>query len=97
MAHGEYKMPGGKLVIVEFDIDDGTLCRVVVSGDFFLYPDEVLDAITAALESLPVVLPEASIAAEIAAAIPAGANLMGVTPDGIAIAVRRALQEAGQP
>ena len=97
MAHGEYKMPGGKLVVVDFEIEDGRLRRVVLSGDFFLYPDEVLDTMTAALESLPVSLSEAGIAGEVAAAIPSGASLMGVTPEGIAIAVRRALQEAGQP
>jgi lipoate-protein ligase A len=97
VAHGEYKMPGGKLVIVDFEIEDDRLRGVVLSGDFFLYPDEVLDAMTAALESLPVSLSEAGMAGEVAAAIPAGASLMGVTPEGIAIAVRRALQEAGQP
>jgi lipoate-protein ligase A len=96
VAHGEYKMPGGKLVVVDFEIEDGRLRGVVVSGDFFLYPDEVLDAMTAALESLPVSLSEAGIAEQVTAAIPAGASLMGVTPEGIAIAVRRALQEAGQ-
>ena len=97
MAHGEYKMPGGKLVIVDFEIEDDRLRGVVLSGDFFLYPDDVLDDMTAALESLPVSLSEAGIAGEVTAAIPAGASLMGVSPEGIAIAVRRALQEAGQP
>ena len=40
--HGEYKTPGGKLVRVDFDVRDGGLRDVVVSGDFFLYPDEAL-------------------------------------------------------
>ncbi|HYI24141.1 MAG TPA: biotin--protein ligase [Thermomicrobiales bacterium] len=97
MAHGEYKMPGGKLVIVEFEVDAGRLRDVVVSGDFFLYPDEVLEAITGALEHLPADLPEASYAAKVQAAIPDGATIMGVTPEGVAIAVRRALAEVGQP
>ncbi len=40
--HGEYKTPGGKLIAVDFDVIDGTLRNVVVTGDFFLYPEEAL-------------------------------------------------------
>src|SRR6266513_2495323 len=39
---GEYKTPGGKLVAVEFDVVDGRLAGVRVSGDFFLYADDDL-------------------------------------------------------
>nr|MDQ3045473.1 lipoate--protein ligase family protein [Chloroflexota bacterium] len=48
--HGEYKTPGGKLVLVDFVVEDARLREVVVSGDFFLYPDEALAEITGALE-----------------------------------------------
>lgn len=91
--HGEYKMPGGKLVIVEFAVDDGCLRDVVVSGDFFLYPDEVLVDITRALDGLPAGAEDDAVAAAVRAAISPGAEMLGVTPEGIAIAVRRALQE----
>ena len=40
--HGEYKVPGGKLVAVDLDVVDGLLSGVSVSGDFFLEPDEAL-------------------------------------------------------
>jgi lipoate-protein ligase A len=91
--HGEYKTPGGKLVAVDFEVDDGTqrLRGVMVSGDFFLYPEEALDDITQALSGLPVDTDEASITRVVAAATPAGTQLMGFSPEAIAIAVRRAL------
>src|SRR5919205_472974 len=39
---GECKTPGGKLIAVEFAVVEGHLRDVVVSGDFFLYPEEAL-------------------------------------------------------
>src|SRR3546814_17725968 len=52
-VHGEYKVPGGKLVVVDLSIVDGRMTAVQVSGDFFLEPARALDAIDAALEGLP--------------------------------------------
>ncbi len=89
--HGEYKTPGGKLVVVDFEVEDGSLRNVVVSGDFFLYPDEALEAITASLEGLPRETDEGGIAEAVRRAIPAGTEVLGTSPEGIAIAVQRAL------
>lgn len=94
--HGEYKTPGGKLVRVDFSLADDRLRQVVVSGDFFLYPDDALEAITAAVEGLSAALPESEIAAAIAAAIPAGTEWLGTSPEGLAIAIRRALTSGNQ-
>ena len=44
LLHGEYKVPGGKLVAVDLHVDEGHLTDVRVSGDFFLDPDEVRTA-----------------------------------------------------
>ncbi len=93
--HGEYKTPGGKLVVVDCELVDGYLRQVEVSGDFFLYPEESLSAITGALEGLPAHGDEHDIAQAVARAIPAGTEVLGTSPAGIAIAVRRAL--AGEP
>ena len=41
-SRGEFKTPGGKLIAVEIDVVDGELRNVVVTGDFFLYPEEAL-------------------------------------------------------
>ena len=51
--HGEYKVPGGKLVVADFDVVDDALAHVSLSGDFFLEPDEALADINAALTGLP--------------------------------------------
>ena len=51
--HGEYKVPGGKLVAVDLDVVDDRLENVAVSGDFFLDPDEALGLIDRALTGLP--------------------------------------------
>jgi lipoate-protein ligase A len=41
------KVPGGKLVVVDLDLDDGRLRDVRVSGDFFLEPDDALERMIA--------------------------------------------------
>jgi lipoate-protein ligase A len=89
--HGQYKMPGGKLVRVDVDVVDGELRDVVVSGDFFLYPDDALEQITGALVGLPSDSTEPEIAGAVSAAIPVGTEWLGSSPEALAIAVRRAL------
>lgn len=89
---GEYKTPGGKLVGVRFEQADGALRAVEVHGDFFLYPEEVLLPITAALEGAPADLDDAAYSARIAAAIPEGTEWFGSSPEALATAVRRALE-----
>ena len=36
------KVPGGKLLKVTADIDNGVLASVQITGDFFVYPEEEL-------------------------------------------------------
>jgi len=96
--HGEYKVPGGKLVVVDLEVAGGTIAAVQVSGDFFLEPDSALDAINAALRGLPADAGEQVYADAVLAGLPAGSQLFGITPEGVAIAVRRALGlAAGAP
>jgi len=89
--HGEYKVPGGKLIVVDLDIVDGSMQRVTLSGDFFLEPAEALDWMAAAIEGLPVATPAETIAERVRTAA-AAAELLGITPEGVAEAVRRATQ-----
>ncbi|GAA3920364.1 biotin--protein ligase [Luteimonas lutimaris] len=93
-VHGEYKVPGGKLVVVDLSIVDGRMAGVQVSGDFFLEPASALDTIDAALEGLPVDTGEAALAAAVGAALGRAPQLFGITPEGVAIAVRRAIDTA---
>jgi len=87
--HGEYKTPGGKLVVADFELRDGRLADVRITGDFFLYPEEALDVIAATLTGLPANAPD--MADRIAAALPAGTEMLGFSPEAIAEAVRRGL------
>lgn len=91
---GVYKVPGGKLVAVEFAVIDGALHDVVVTGDFFLYPEEALPVLSFAIEGAAVSDDRDALAARIAAAIPDNVELVGVNPEALAIAVERALHPA---
>jgi len=89
--HGEYKTPGGKLVVADFEVESERFRDVVVSGDFFLYPEEALEAITGAVEGLAVTSGEGEIAQAVEAAIPDGTEMLGFSPEAVAIALRRGL------
>ena len=51
--HGEFKVPGGKLVVVDLDVVDGLIHNFQLAGDFFLEPDTALESINAAVNGLP--------------------------------------------
>ncbi len=91
--HGEYKVPGGKLVVVDLDLDpeQKSISRASVNGDFFLEPDDALDTINAALTGLPVATAREDIAQSVRARLPADAQLIGFDEYAIATAFRRAL------
>lgn len=92
--HGEYKVPGGKLVVVDLDVTDGRLANVSLSGDFFLEPDEALLDINRGLRGLPDTTTAAELAAVVSSSLPAGAALFGFSAYSVAVAVRRALAKA---
>ncbi len=92
--HGEYKVPGGKLVVVDLDVEDGKLANFHLAGDFFLEPDTALEAIDRAVNGLSAQSDAAAIAAAVKAALPEGAIMLGFSPEGVAVAVRRALARA---
>src|SRR3546814_5132620 len=58
-------------------------------------PASALDAIDAALEGLPADTGEAALAAAVTATLDRETQLFGITPEGVAVAVRRALDAAG--
>ena len=92
--HGEYKVPGGKLVVVDFDVVDGALSDVSLSGDFFLEPDEALPAINKSLTGLPESTTTADLAAAVIGSLPPEAVLFGFSANAVATAIRRALAQA---
>ncbi len=92
--HGEFKVPGGKLVVVDLEVVDSRITNFRLAGDFFLEPDSALDSINAAVNGLPVNSDAAKITAAIKAALPDDASLLGFSPEAVATTVRRALHQA---
>ena len=90
--HGEYKMPGGKLIVIDLDIHADRLANVQLSGDFFLEPDNALRMIDAALEGLPADTALEALATAVASALPATAMMYGISPEAVAVAVQRAVR-----
>ncbi len=91
---GEFKTPGGKLIAVELDVAGGLLRNVVVTGDFFLYPEEAFPLIAGALEGSLATLSEAGYAVRVKNALGSDVELLGSSPDAVATAVVRALRAA---
>lgn len=92
--HAEYKVPGGKLVTVDIDAADGVITDARVAGDFFLEPDEALDAINGALKGLSTSASHDDIERRVSGALPPDAVLLGFSPSAVATVVRRALTRA---
>jgi lipoate---protein ligase len=89
-VHGEYKVSGGKLVVADLDVVDGLIRHVVLSGDFFLEPDEALGQMSDALDGMSA---EATLGELVAAVDRArgDAVMVGFDPPAVAHAVLRAL------
>ena len=92
--HAEYKVPGGKLVVADIEVDASTISVCRIAGDFFLEPDEALEAINAAIVGLPTTSSSEDIARAVTQALPADAVMMGFSPEAIGTVVRRALTGA---
>lgn len=89
--HGEYKVPGGKLVVVDLDVRAGRLCDVQVSGDFFLEPPTALAQINAALEGQPADAAAEELAQAVDSRLGSEVSMFGFSSAAVAIAVSRAL------
>ncbi|HEU5156593.1 MAG TPA: biotin/lipoate A/B protein ligase family protein [Streptosporangiaceae bacterium] len=92
--HGEYKVPGGKLVVADVTVTGGVLRDVRISGDFFLEPDDALDRMNAALTGLPAALDTARLTERLTAALGPDVVMLGFSAHAVAVAVRRALARA---
>jgi lipoate---protein ligase len=89
LEHGEYKTVGGKLVIADFTIADGHYADVAISGDFFLEPPEALEQINTAVSGQPVAISESELAEVIRSALSDDVEMVGFSPEAVAIAVKR--------
>jgi lipoate---protein ligase len=92
--HGEYKVPGGKLVVADLQVTDDKLAEVAISGDFFLEPDEALDDIVRAVTGRPADSDAEALALAVRSALAPSVTMVGFSPEAVAIAIRRALGQA---
>lgn len=92
--HGEYKVPGGKLVVANIEVENQQLAKVSISGDFFLEPDSALEQINQALVGLPESANSNQIIQAINNALDKDVVMFGFSAQAVAIAVRRALGKA---
>jgi len=92
--HGEYKVPGGKLVVVDLDVIDRRIANFRLAGDFFLEPDSALALIDEAVNGLSENSDASTISFAVQSALPEDAILLGFSPDAVAVAVRRSLARA---
>jgi len=92
--HGEFKVPGGKLVVVDLDVVEGKIANFRLAGDFFLEPDSALESINAAVNGLSAESDAVSIGKAVATSLPKDAILLGFSAEAVATTVRRALHNA---
>lgn len=92
--HGEYKVPGGKLVVADLAADDGVITGASINGDFFLEPDEALSDINDALVGLSTEAPNMAISTAVNEAVGPSTVMFGFDAGAVAVAVRRALGHA---
>ncbi|EMQ98421.1 lipoate--protein ligase family protein [Paeniglutamicibacter gangotriensis] len=92
--HGEYKVVGGKLVVVDLSVADGVIAIASLNGDFFLEPDEALFDLNEALVGLPENVEHAVVRDAVLNGLREGAVMFGFDADAVARTVRRALGHA---
>lgn len=100
-VHSEIKVPGGKLVVADADIEANHLRNVHISGDFFLEPDEAFDVLSSCLEGSSVSEDTTALRNKLDAALSACGSetgekveLHGVSTRDIAQVLRRAVCRA---
>jgi lipoate---protein ligase len=87
----DYKVPGGKLLRVELELERGIVIRAAVRGDFFAHPEEAFEEAEGGLSGLPV---EGLEAAALALFGKAPLRVFGASPADIASALMAAAHEA---
>lgn len=92
--HAEYKVPGGKLVIVDLEVDSQRITSCRVAGDFFLEPDEALEDINRAVIGLSASSSAEAIADAVRRGLDDDVVMMGFSPEAVGTVVRRAITGA---
>jgi lipoate---protein ligase len=91
IARLDRKIPGGKLLRIEVEVESGVVLRALVRGDFFAHPEAAFEAAEAALIGLPVDrIGEAALALFSAAPL----QIYGASPSDIAGLLAEVASEA---
>lgn len=89
--HAEYKIPGGKLLVLDFQLLANKLTQVQLSGDFFMEPPEALDVINDTLEGISADFDEQELIQQLNTNLGDSVILYGITIEGIIVVLKRAL------
>ena len=80
--------------MADLEVAGEVVRRARISGDFFLEPDDALERINGALSGVQVGASVAQLAARVRGVLGDGVEMLGFSPEAVAVAVRRALTGA---
>lgn len=86
----EEKVKGGKLICIEIVPKDGKAAKVRITGDFFLHPEDAIDALERSLEGVGLTAEESEIVARLTNAL-GKSQLIGASPEDLARIFRKAV------
>jgi lipoate-protein ligase A len=89
--HGEYKVPGGKLVVVDFEVVADRIQNLRITGDFFVFPEHALTTLAQALNGASIHDSAPEMQVRMSRAMDAETELLGFGPIDVVAAIRRAL------
>ncbi len=91
ISHIKRKVKEGKVVKVEIEYDE-VIKNVIITGDFFLHPEDVLDEIEERITGSDKTVSEREIVSNIQRIITGrDVQMIGISPESIARLVREAL------
>lgn len=89
--HGEYKVPGGKLVVVDFEVTSACFANMRITGDFFVFPEDAIDALARSINGMDVNASANDLQLAMSRAMGNDVELLGFGPVDVVAAIRRAL------
>jgi len=94
LSKAEYKVEGGKLVRVKLEVRDGKISYVMITGDFFMHPEELIENLESFLVGCK--LDEAEIKSNLMKFVEDnGVVLLGVSVDDFAKCIMKAGESFG--
>ncbi len=91
IARKDIKVPGGKLLRVEVEVESGVVLKAVVRGDFFAHPEEAFEEAEKGLCGLPV---DRLTAAAMSLFSKPPLRIFGASPEDVAMALEETSREA---